>query len=93
MFPAGSPEPGDERASSREDAPVVLVESVVALEPHATLRESVDSLVDVLDREVEDRVVRRRVVRPGVDERVSPAREVQRQQAVCSEVLTSSAWP
>lgn len=48
-------EPGDQRPSAPEDALLVLVEAVKALEAHAALDQLVNGPVDVVHREVEDR--------------------------------------
>ena len=81
-MPAGVLEPGDVRARVAEDPFLILSEAVVALEPHATCGERVDGRVDVVDREVQDRVVRGRVVGLRVDQRLTVAGDVERQQPV-----------
>ena len=76
----GIGEPRDERATlGARDPLLVLVGAVVALEAHAALCEFVDGCLDVVDREVEDRVGRRREVGLRVDERVPTAGQVQRE--------------
>src|SRR5215207_5793294 len=75
-------EPGDRRALAAEDAPLVLLEALVALEDHAALGQGVHGRLDVVDREVEDRVGRRDVVRLGVDHDLPVAGEPQVEQAV-----------
>jgi hypothetical protein len=65
------------------DAPFILVAHVVvALEAHPALGELVDRLLDVVHREVQDRVRGRHMIRLRVDQGVPVAREVQGQQAV-----------
>src|SRR5215217_6370612 len=70
-------EPRNVRASAAEDALLVLLKAVVALEAHSTLGQLIDGLVDVLNREVEDGERRRGVVRFGVDQYVPQAGDVQ----------------
>src|SRR5918996_3795709 len=69
-------EPCNGRPHAAGDALLVLFESFVSLEAHATSGELVHGLVDVIDREVQDRVRRRGVVRLQVDQRVPVAGEV-----------------
>ena len=75
-------EPGDVGTVAARDALVVLVEPVVPEHLHALRGERVDRGVDVRDREVEDRVGRRRVVRFAVDEHGGVAGEVESQEVV-----------
>src|ERR671914_151556 len=75
-------EPGDRRSGASGDALFVLLEAVVALEAHSPRGQLVDRLLDVVDREVEDRVGRRGEVRLVIDERVAVAGDVQREKAV-----------
>src|SRR6266446_5156630 len=75
-------EPGDVRALAASHALLVLLEAVVALEADPLRGEFVDRLVDVVNREVQDGVVGRRVTRLRVDQRGAVTREVQGQQAV-----------
>jgi len=75
-------EPGDVRPCSAENAALVVVGVVVALEVHAARGQFVDGRVDVVHLEVQDRVGSRRVVGLGIDQRVAATGEVQRQQVV-----------
>src|SRR5438105_12180479 len=76
-------EPRDRRPAAAEDALLVRLElALVALEAHAGLRQPGDGVVDVLDREVEHREARRRVVLLRIDEDRSPAAELQVEHAV-----------
>ena len=56
MFPAGSVNQAMNGPAAAEDAALVLVEAVVAGELDAAPGQLVDGGVDVVDREVEDRV-------------------------------------
>src|ERR1700682_2985049 len=62
-------EPRDRRPDLAEDA--LLVDTGVALEPDAARGELIHRRLDVVDREVEDRVGRRGVVRFRIDEGVA----------------------
>jgi hypothetical protein len=61
---------------------LVVRHAVVVLDAHAARGELVDRGLDVVDREVQDRVRRRLVVGLRVDQRRAVARDVQREQAV-----------
>src|SRR5262249_5874369 len=75
-------EPGDIWPPTSADALLVLRGVRVAQQPHSPGGQLVHRLVDVIDREIQDRVGRGRVIGLGVDERVPAARQVQRHQPV-----------
>src|SRR5215469_12748795 len=77
------------RPDAARDAFLVLLDALVALERHATLGQFAYGRLDVVDREVEDRVGRRHMVRLGVDEDVAATRDVQAQQPVLLRHLQS----
>jgi hypothetical protein len=78
----GVPEPGDVWPFAAEDPPRVLFHAFVSLEADAPLCERVNGGVDVVDLEVEDREGRWVGVGLLVDERVTPASEVEPHEAV-----------
>ena len=79
----GVAEPRDGRSLAAPDALLVGLQLPgVLLEGHAGGDQAVHGPVDVVDREVEDRVDGRLVVGLGVDEHVPVAGDVQRQQVV-----------
>src|SRR5260221_14287581 len=55
-------EPGNVRPSTTADALLVLRRALVTLEPHPAGGQLIDGLVDAVDREVQDRVGRGRVI-------------------------------
>src|SRR6266567_2691029 len=65
----GVAEPGDRRTVLAHDPLVVLAAVLVDLERDAALHQGLDGRVDVVDREVEHRVVRRLVAGLGIHER------------------------
>src|SRR6476646_6609213 len=74
-------EPGDPRPDRRaRDTPLVLVEPVVPLDRDSALRERIDGGVDVVDREVQHRVVARDQIGLRIDQRVTSTRKVQREK-------------
>src|SRR5512133_104128 len=75
-------EPGDRWPAAAEDAPVVLVEALVAFEAHPALDEGVHGPLDVGHGEVEDRVGRRGVIGLGVDQDAPVAGDAQVERAV-----------